>query len=191
MAFPAFLDACTLVPINLTDLLLRLAEAGAYRPHWSAEVLGEVERTLVQVSATMTPAKARHRVKAMRAAFPEAEVSGYQSLIPTMGNDPKDRHVLAAAVRAGAALIVTANLDDFPPAACEPYDVTAVHPDDFLLDQLEFYPEQTRQCLRELVSARQRPAETLDQFLTQLTKTVPRFSEQARRLWRPTDFVDT
>jgi len=32
VAFPAFLDACTLVSIRLTDLLLRLAEAQLFRP---------------------------------------------------------------------------------------------------------------------------------------------------------------
>jgi hypothetical protein len=42
MTFPAFLDACVLVPIALTDTLLRLAEADTYRPLWSDDVLGEV-----------------------------------------------------------------------------------------------------------------------------------------------------
>jgi predicted nucleic acid-binding protein len=177
VVFSAFLDACTLVPINLTDLLLRLAEAGAYRPLWSADVLAEVERTLPQVGDAMTPMKAR--VAVMQAAFPDAEVRGYQSLISTMTNAPKDRHVLAAAISAGAALIVTANLADFPTTTRRPYGVDAVHPDDFLLDQLELYPEQTMQCLQELVTARQRPTETLEQFLAQLTKTVPRFTNQA------------
>jgi hypothetical protein len=154
VAVAVFFDACTLVPINLTDLLLRLAEAGLYRPLWSADVLTEVQRTLPEVATAM---------------------------IPAMTNAEKDRHVLAAAVHGGAALIVTANLSDFPPETRDPYDTAAVHPDDFLLDQLELSPEQTRRCLRELVAARQRPAETLDEFLTHLTKTVPRFSEDARR----------
>lgn len=179
MAFPVFLDACVLVPINLTDLLLRLAEAGTYRPLWSAQVLDEVIRTLPKCSKSMTPAKAAHRVAVMRAAFPDAEVTGYESLIAAMTNDPNDRHVLAAAVRADAAIIVTANLNDFPPTTTAPYDINAVHPDHFLLDQLDLYPDTTMQCLRELVTARQRPRESLDKFLAQLSKVVPRFSEQA------------
>jgi hypothetical protein len=76
-------------------------------------------------SIGQTPQQAARRVEQMRAAFPlaEEEARGYESLIPAMTNDPKDRHVLAAAaaVRANAELIVTANLKDFPAASVEPY----------------------------------------------------------------------
>ncbi|MFY1669538.1 hypothetical protein ACN27G_06220 [Plantactinospora sp. WMMB334] len=55
-------------------------------------------------------------------------------LIDQMGNDLKDRHVLAAAVAAGADSIITCNLRDFPLAACQPHGVVAEHPDTVLLD---------------------------------------------------------
>lgn len=174
MAFPVFLDACSLIPINLADVLLRLAEAQTYRPLWSAEVLGEVERNLPKVG--VSEPKARYRVHLMREAFPDAEVTGYQDLIPAMTNNEKDRHVLAAAVRAGAAVIVTANTKDFPASALDPYEIDAVTPDAFLLDQLDLYPVQTVQCVQELVADRQRPAETVDSFLPKLTKTAPEFA---------------
>lgn len=48
-------------------------------------------------------------------------------------NHPKDRHVLAAAVAAGADLIITCNLRDFRPEDCRQYGIEAVHPDAFLL----------------------------------------------------------
>ena len=51
-----------------------------------------------------------------------------------------DRHVVAAAVRGGAQGIITANAKDFPAAALEPLGLEAVHPDDFLLDQLDLSP---------------------------------------------------
>jgi len=41
----------------------------------------------------------------LRAHFGEAWISGYESLIPRMTNDEKDRHVVAAAVRGEAAII--------------------------------------------------------------------------------------
>lgn len=179
MAFPALLDACVLIPIKLTDILLRLAEANTYRPLWSQDVLDEVERNLPEVG--VTPDKARTRVKQMRDAFPDALVTGHEALIHAMTNDHKDRHVLAAAVRADAAVIVTANLTDFPPAALQPYDIDAVHPDDFLLDQLDLYPAQTVRCVHEHVAACRNPSITIGQLVSTLTKTVPRFAEAIRQ----------
>ncbi|RSN49236.1 PIN domain-containing protein [Amycolatopsis sp. WAC 04197] len=181
MSFPAFLDACVLIPIRLTDLLLRLAEAGTYRALWSGEVLDEVERNLVGHFG-LEPQQAKRRLTGMRSAFPDSEVTGYEPLIPTMTNHPKDRHVLAAAVRANAAVIVTANLKDFPASALEPHQLEAVHPDDFLLDQLDLYPAATLRCLREQVNALERPPETLSEFLERFERTVPAFSKESRRL---------
>lgn len=94
----------------------------------------------------------------MRREFPDAMITGYEPLISEMTNDRKDRHVLAAAVRANAAIIVTANMKDFPPHACTPYDVGVVHPDDFLLDQLDLYEEETLLCIHQLVADRKRAA---------------------------------
>ncbi|MBB5854219.1 PIN domain-containing protein [Amycolatopsis umgeniensis] len=181
MPFPAFLDACVLIPIRLTDLLLRLAEAGTYRALWSDDVLDEVERNLV-AHFGLEPAQVTRRLTGMRSAFPDARVTGYEPLIPAMTNHPKDRRVLAAAARADAAVIVTANLKDFPVAALEPYRIDAVHPDDFLLDQLDLYPAATLRCLREQVDALERPPESLGEFLERFERTVPGFSKESRRL---------
>ena len=121
MTFPVVLDACVLVPHPLFDTLLRLADVGLFRPLWSDQILVEVERTLTGKRG-LSAQKARHRVRQMARAFPDAMVEGYEDLIPAMTNDPKDRHVLAAAVRSGASLIVTANLKDFPRTSMHEYD---------------------------------------------------------------------
>ncbi|KGI80171.1 DNA-binding protein [Actinopolyspora erythraea] len=180
MSFPAYLDACCLVPINLTDVLLRLAETQTYRPLWSERVLNEVERNLPRVSS-MTPERARRRVRVMRTQFRDALVTDYESLVPSMTNEQKDRHVLAAAVRGGAAVLVTANTKDFPYEATAPYDIGVVTPDEFLLDQLDLHPEQTLRCLKELVADRRRPPEDLFSFLPKLSKTVPDFCAAVHR----------
>jgi hypothetical protein len=73
----------------------------------------------------------------MERVFPEAMVTGHEPLIPSMTNDPKDRHVMAAAVRGRADVTVTSNVRDFPPEACEPYDVDVQAPDEFLQYQWE------------------------------------------------------
>lgn len=59
----------------------------------------------------------------MDAHSPDAIVSGYESLIPTLVlPDPHDRHVLAAAIHGGASVIATCNLrtSPLPEPRCDP-----------------------------------------------------------------------
>ena len=89
--------------------------------------------------------------------------------------------MLAAAVRGGAEVLVTFNLKDFPDACVEPFDLEVVHPDDFLLDQLDLHNGPTLRGLVELVESYDSPAMTIDDFLLALTRTgVPRFVDAAR-----------
>lgn len=181
MALVALLDACVLLPYQLCDLLLRLAEAGMYRPLWSADILDEVERNLVS-SFSRSPRQAHRRVQQMQTAFSDAAVDDYADLIPLMTNHPKDRHVAAAAVRGGAAVVVTANLRDFPPHALDRYGIDVVHPDDFLQDQLDLDPQRTLTCLLEQRTAYTRPHLTATDFYRTLRVTVPGFGQLAETL---------
>lgn len=57
----------------------------------------------------------------MEKAIPDALVTGCEGLAGQLVlPDENDRHVLAAAVRAGAQVIVTTNLRGFPPVASRP-----------------------------------------------------------------------
>ena len=55
-------------------------------------------------------------------------------MIPVMTNHEKDRHVLAAAVKAPCEVIVTYNLKDFPGESIKPHGIEVKHPDEFLID---------------------------------------------------------
>lgn len=167
--FPVVLDACVLLPMPTCDLLLRIADAKEYRPLWSQEILDEVERNL-QKSLNLTADKAKKRVENMRGYFPDAEVLGYESLTSQMLNHPKDRHVLAAAVRANANLIVTFNLKDFPQDALAPYDIDAVHPDEFLCDQFDLNPPKIKGIAEKLVEDMKNPRITHSDYLQGLRK---------------------
>jgi len=146
--FPVFLDTNAIYGAALSDLFLTLAERGTYRPLWSAGVLDELNEVLCRNGVNTIAAA--HRVASMRDAFPDAEVFGYECLIPQMQCDKNDRHVLAAAVRGGAAVIVTFNLRHFPVVALAPYQIGAVHPDEFLLDQLDLYPSLVTQTVMDV-----------------------------------------
>ena len=59
------------------------------------------------------------------------------------------RHVLAAAVRAGAQAIVTFNLKDFPEAELARYDIEPKHPDEFLMNCIDISAPTVIQILTE------------------------------------------
>lgn len=181
MAFPALLDTNVLFSATLTDTLLRLAEEDAFRPLWSGDILRELQAVLVR-EVGLAPASAARRIEHMRSAFPMAEVTAYESIIDSMSCDPKDRHVLAAAVRGGAQVLVTFNLGDFPEAACAPYDIAVVSPDSFLLDQLDLYPAKVGRALVSQMTEAKRPPLTIGELLGRLGRAgVPAFAEEARR----------
>lgn len=178
MAFPVFFDTCALFGGTLNDTLLRLAEMGAYRILWSEGVLAELERNLAD---RVGPGAAARRVSAMRTAFPDAAISGYEELCAAMTCDPKDRHVLAAAIRGQAEVLVTFNVKDFPESSLDAHAVTVVHPDDFLLDQIDLHPARVEAALVGQVLDAHRPPLTLPLLLATLERSgVPRFAAEAR-----------
>ncbi|WP_218825113.1 PIN domain-containing protein [Streptosporangium subroseum] len=156
MPFSAVLDACVLYPNALRDTLLRTAEAGIYQPLWSERILAEVRGALVRNGR---PELLVDRTFSfVRRAFPEAMVEGWEPLEDSMGNHVKDRHVLAAAVRGHADVIVTLNLRDFPGSACEHLDIEVQHPDTFLCYKLEQAPDVILHVLEEQVAATGKPS---------------------------------
>ena len=181
MRFPVFLDTSAVFGGALNDLLLTLAERGLFRPLWSAGVFDELHRTLVRRG--IPSAAVTRRIEMMRTAFPEAEVTGYTDIIGSMTCDEGDRHILAAAVRGNAELLVTFNLRHFPAIALRPYDIEARHPDDFLLDQLELRESMVLASVDEVLSCYDNPPMTMAEYLDLLSRAgVSGFAEQLGRL---------
>jgi hypothetical protein len=143
----ALLDTCVLVPSRARDVLLEIASTGAYRPLWSSEILAELDRTLRLLltkqgaSPEEIDAYLTRLFRQMRITFPDALVTGWEELVPTIRlPDPGDRHVVAAAWAGRADVIVTDNLADFPSAAL-PASIVRQPLDDFLLDIFDFHPD--------------------------------------------------
>ena len=106
------LDACVLFPALLRDTLLRAAEADLVEVRWSSKILEEVRRNLI-ATGRLNEAQASRLLAEMTKAFPEALVTGWEALLPEARNQSKDRHVVAAALKARAQYVVTHNLKDF------------------------------------------------------------------------------
>jgi predicted nucleic acid-binding protein len=169
--YVAVLDTCVLAPMPLCDTLLRLAEEPAfYIPKWSADILRELRSTLLRMG--YTEAQAERRIGAMETAFEDANVTGYERLVASMTNDPKDRHVLAAAVRCGAQAIITDNVKHFPPVSVAPYDIGVLTPDEFLLHQFHLNAETVVAKLDGQAAIRR---VSLSDLLAAMRRRAPRF----------------
>ncbi|WP_406147098.1 putative toxin-antitoxin system toxin component, PIN family [Streptomyces sp. NBC_01012] len=175
----AVLDTCVLFPNYLRDTLLRLAEAELYEPLWSPDILDELTRNVAERIGEL---KAKRLVDAMAATFPDSLVSGYGALVTQMVNDPKDRHVLAAAVRGQAQSVVTLNVKDFPPESSDPHEIEVRCPDDFLLDLLDLAPAEMTSVLRAQVANYRREPRDLHGLLDRLDAGgAPQFAAEFRR----------
>lgn len=171
-AWTAVLDACVLANFSLCDTLLRLAESPRlYEPKWSAEIIEETVRTL-EWKLGWPHSLTEHFKSELLVHFGDAWVSAYEPLLPQLENDPKDRHVLAAAVYGRASIIVTFNLRHFRPEHLEPWGVRALHPQSFLLEILRMERPAVVAKLHQQAADRGR---TLPQLLDVLHKTVPEF----------------
>jgi predicted nucleic acid-binding protein len=129
----AVLDANVLYGQFLRDVLLRLADAELFLPRWTDEIQQEWMRNLLVNIPDFPPDRIHRTGRAMEEAFPDARVLGYRRHEKSVaGIDPKDRHVAAAAIAAGAQRIVTFNLRHFPLDTLAPFGITPIHPDAFV-----------------------------------------------------------
>src|SRR5207302_1734128 len=143
--------------------------------HWTDEILDEVRRNLVETGRS-TEAQAQRLVQEMKTHFPEATVQGYSRLVASMTNDPKDRHVLAAAVRSQSQVIVTQNLRDFPDKALAPFSIEAQSPDLFLTYLFGLAPETMTQIVIEQAADLRKPPMSVERVLDALNRQVPEFA---------------
>lgn len=174
----AVLDANVLVQAPVRDTLLRLAEEPAiYQPLWSDEIIAEVKRTL-ELKFRIEPHRTARLELTLREHFPEAWVEGYEPLVSQMGNDPKDRHVLAVAAQAKSNLLVTYNLRHFPPSATKPWGVTAIGPSTLLKSLYRRHRKRVLEVLHEQAGDIRR---TLQEQLNVLHGAVPAFVDTIRR----------
>ncbi len=180
----AVLDANVLYPARLRNLLLRLADADLFSPRWSAMIHTEWMRAHLRTSLTLTPPDLGGLRDLMDAAFPQATVEGFEPLIDKlMLRDLDDRHVLAAAIRGQAGVIVTRNLKDFPARRLARHGVIPIGPDAFIASIFAEAPVEAAAAARaHRLSLSLRPKDT-HAYLTGLRReNLPRTVKALRDL---------
>jgi hypothetical protein len=171
MAFVVLYDACVLYPAPLRDLLIRIARTGVVRAQWTDAILDECFRNILENRTDLSTEKLARTRAAMNAAIPDVLVTGYESLIAAIDlPDPDDRHIVAAAIRAGAQAIVTSNLKDFPAEQIAAFGLEAVHPDDFVLDCIDLAPAAIVAAVEAQAAALKAPPQTVGDVLDTLQR---------------------
>jgi hypothetical protein len=149
MASPVvFLDACVLYPGLTRGIVLRLAEAGLFLPAWTPRVLMEWRIASARngdAGATVDAITAR-----MAKTCPAASVSSDPAVEQTLRlPDPADTHVLAGAIAAGAGVLLTFNMRDFPARRLAAHGILPRHPDGFFWELLGDRPDAVGRAVRE------------------------------------------
>lgn len=182
--FTVVYDACVLYPAPLRDTLLRLALTDLFKAYWSDHIHDEWVNAVLRKGRHSRDALERTR-DLMDRHVRDPKVFGYEPLIPSLElPDPNDRHVLAAAIRCNANAIVTFNLRDFPDDAVSPFEIDILHPDDFILYQIDLSPSICCKAIQEQRLALKNPVVDVETLLTilqkqQLPQTVSRLREYA------------
>jgi predicted nucleic acid-binding protein len=121
--FTVVYDACVLHDSLVRDLLIRVAAKRSLnvRARWTRQILDEMIRSILARRPDLDSSRLARTRQLMCDAIPDCLVTGYETLIEGIElPDPDDRHVVAAAIKAGADVIVTYNLRHFPSAALQP-----------------------------------------------------------------------
>jgi hypothetical protein len=184
----AVYDANILYPAPLRDLFIRLAQAGLVQARWTEQIHEEWLRNVLADNPQLSPVRLGRTRTLMNEAVRDCLVTGYEDLIDSLSlPDANDRHVLAAAIRAGAEVIVTYNLTDFPAETLARFDIEARHPDDFLIYLLDLAPDTVCSAVKRQRESLRNPPKTAQELLATfeghgLPQTVARLREFADRL---------
>jgi len=161
LRFTCVLDTNVIYPIDIRDLLFWFASYDLFTPKWSKHIFEEWENVMSRKGVPTIEIK--KRISKAQIAFPDALVENYESLVNSLTlPDENDRHVLAAAIKTNANVIVTNNIKDFPSEYLASFGLTAKSADDFLTDTIDLNNELAVEAFRALVLNRTNP--NLDEF---------------------------
>ena len=146
--------------VALTDL---------YRAKWTDAIHDEWIRNVLKDRPDLKAEQLQRTRDLMNAHVRDCLVTGYESLIEAVTlPDPNDRHVLAAAIRAGADVVVSFNLKHFPEQSLKPYGIEAQHPDEFLMFQLDLAPNIVAAAAKRHRASLKNPPKDVEEYLATL-----------------------
>jgi predicted nucleic acid-binding protein len=184
MPFIVVYDANALVGNTQRDLLFQVALAGLVQAKFTERIVDETIAAVNKSRPDIAPEKLSRLRALMLAGIPDSIVSGHEPLIEGLRlRDPDDRHVLAAAIKSGAQLIVTKD-KDFTADALRPWNIEAKTPDDYVLDLIDISEKIVWGCVQQIVNSRKQRPETVEDVLAQLERSgLVQSAAALRRNW--------
>lgn len=168
--FKALLDTNVIYPVIIRDLLFWFAYYELYTIKWSRHIFDEWEEIMIRKGVSLEECK--KRIKNANDAFPDAFVTGYEELIPLLTlPDDKDCHVLAAAIKTNAHVIVSNNVKDFPEEALAGYALDLKTADAFLTDIIDLNSRMAVQAFKDMVVNKKNPHYDEWEVLQQLRRS--------------------
>lgn len=148
--FTCVLDTNVLHPVTIRNLIFWLAHYDLFTIQWSKHIFDEWIGVMKRFE--IDDKTINSRIAAAERAFPFAMVENYEPLIEGLSlPDEKDRHVLAAAIKTNANVIVTNNLKHFPSDYLSTFGLCAKSPDDFICDTIDLNNEIAIKAFRKMV----------------------------------------
>lgn len=148
---------------------MQLAMSDLFRAHWTADIHAEWIRNVAINRPDLTIEQLERIRELMDTSVRDCLVDGYESLIPSLElPDDNDRHVLAAAIVAGADVIVTFNLKDFPNNKLQAYGVEAQHPDEFIAHLIDLAPSRVCAAVATIRARLRNPPRTVTEYIDKI-----------------------
>jgi hypothetical protein len=167
----AILDACVLYGARLRSFLMHLAMSDLLWARWTTQIHEEWMRNVQRDYPDMTREKVERIRDLMDRHALDSIVTGHEELAPALTlPDPDDRHVLAAAIRAGADAIVTFNLADFPREIVAGFGIEVLHPDELLERLIDLDFEAVCEAARRDRATLKNPPKSIDNYLSDLER---------------------
>ena len=143
----------------------------SFKARWTDQIHDEWIGSLLRDRPDIPAERLTRTRELMNRAVPDCLVTEYEPFIEQLTlPDPGDRHVLAAAIRCQAGVIVTLNVRDFPDEVMARYGVSVQHPDEFLSHLFDLKPAVVCNAVREMRASLANPPKTVRELLDDLLK---------------------
>lgn len=148
---------------------MHLATMNLFRAKWSNTIHEEWISNLLENRKDLKRKKLERTRALMDKSVEDCLVVNYEPLVDAIElPDPDDRHVVAAAIKSNADVIVTFNIKDFPADELKKYDLDAQTPDVFITHLLSLNPALVCLAAKNQRANLKNPARSINEYLTTL-----------------------